>query len=408
MEKSVGVGLTELAVGLNTTGAYSLVVLETLKTGVTTRSLVVNMYVKYVRREVRELTLQDREEFLDAAVTLWKVSTKVGRNDYGWGDAYRDINTLAIIHNDLAGNVICDHLHGTAGYNFLGGHVALGNMLEQSMQAVNPRVHLPYWDYSREVEDCSDDNAVCYWSIWNSTMFTAEFWGGKGEKGRILDGRWKDIEVPVVDATFFDEAMIEGHYKDHSYAGCYNQKSTNAGCDIMGRKEFRATEHTSGASNFSKFADKHVVNAFGLLRSPWNMNSDRYVVRSGDMCGIRNDEQWPNCMSIISQQSKYDTFETWVLEMQFSPHGSTHLFIGGAFGECSTLMPQLKDKLSYPTFHRLVSKSAVSAFVDTFLVLFCLPHVLLVLVLPFYFKFLQTMLRPCQLCTSCLSPSFLC
>ena len=54
----------------------------------------------------------------------------------GYGSAYRDINTLAIIHNDLAGNTVCDHLLGTVGYAFLTGHVALNNMLEQSLQVI--------------------------------------------------------------------------------------------------------------------------------------------------------------------------------------------------------------------------------------------------------------------------------
>jgi len=43
---------------------------------------------------------------------------------------------LAIIHNDLAGNTVCDHLHGTVGYAFLTSHVAMNNMLEQSLQVV--------------------------------------------------------------------------------------------------------------------------------------------------------------------------------------------------------------------------------------------------------------------------------
>ena len=65
----------------------------------------------------------------------FEVSTKEGRSDaYNFGPRYRDINSLAIIHNDLAGNDVCDPLHGTDGLAFLTGHVALNNMLEQAMQ----------------------------------------------------------------------------------------------------------------------------------------------------------------------------------------------------------------------------------------------------------------------------------
>jgi len=85
------------------------------------------------------------------------------------------------------------------------------------MQAVDPSVSLAYWDYSRETVDCPTsgktsvaDKEACFWEIWDSEMFTADFFGSKGPKGVIGDGRWKAIEVPVVDSTFFDEAMIEG------------------------------------------------------------------------------------------------------------------------------------------------------------------------------------------------------
>ena len=93
-----------------------------------------------------------------------------------------------------------------------------------------------------------------------------------------------------------------GHYREHSYAGCYGQDSTDAGCDIVSRNEFRHTDDNT--DNFTKWSDKHVVNAYGLLRSPWNMNAAKHVVRSGDMCGIKNDAQFPNCVAIMNQLVK--------------------------------------------------------------------------------------------------------
>jgi hypothetical protein len=55
---------------------------------------------------------------------------------------------------------------------------------------------------------------------------------------------------------------------------------------------------------------------------------------------------------------RFNTFEDWVLNVQFSPHGSTHLFIGGAFGECADTLGALKSDLSYSTFHRVLSKAS--------------------------------------------------
>jgi hypothetical protein len=71
--------------------------------GAVTREKSVNMYVKYVRRELRTLSDRDREAFLDAAITLWKTSTRVGREELNYGPRYRDINSLAIIHNGEEG-----------------------------------------------------------------------------------------------------------------------------------------------------------------------------------------------------------------------------------------------------------------------------------------------------------------
>ena len=83
---------------LSKTGVYSLKLTERIR-GVETRSISVNMYCKYVRRELRNLHDDDLEAFMSAAETLWKVSTKKGREVLNYGPKYRDINSLAIIHN---------------------------------------------------------------------------------------------------------------------------------------------------------------------------------------------------------------------------------------------------------------------------------------------------------------------
>jgi len=71
---------------------------------VVVRSRTIEVYVKYVRREVRTLTDADRRDFLSAASEMWKTNTKTGKETYG--ERYRDINYLAIVHNDLAGNQV--------------------------------------------------------------------------------------------------------------------------------------------------------------------------------------------------------------------------------------------------------------------------------------------------------------
>ena len=264
--------------------------------------------------------------------------------------------------------------------------------------------------------------SACFWDIWDSEIFSSKFFGAKSTTGggEIADGRWANIQVPELNDAFFEEAMIEGHYREHSYAGCFGQSSDpdeNSGCDMVEVRNFlkkAAGPRSTGGTNFTKvkgrvvlmnssflssffcqfpkvhteplslliaycdhglnrltllhstnqpntclckWADKHVENAFGLLRSPWNLNADRHVLRFGNMCGVKNDQQWPTCDSIIVQQATYDSFADWVLQVQFSPHGSVHTFIGGASGGC-TDREELKTMLSYATFHRIIEKSA--------------------------------------------------
>jgi hypothetical protein len=220
---------------------------------------------------------------------------------------------------------------------------------------VDPSVSLAYWSYSRETVTCETKDAACFWGVWDSELFTADFFGSRGPKGVIADGRWANSQVPMLNEAFFEDSMIEGHYREHSYAGCYGQDSnTESGCSTKGRNQFR---EKADADSFLQWADKHVENAYGQLRSPWNLNSNPHVTRSGDMCGTKNDAQFPDCMSIINQQEVYNTFAEWVLQMQFSPHGATHLFVGGAFGTCDTSLRAVKAKVSEATFSRILAKT---------------------------------------------------
>lgn len=101
------------------------------------------IWSKYIRRELSTLTDDDREIFLDAMSTLWKVSTKEGKELYG--EAYKSLNYFAAIHNDAGGSPVCDEFHGSVG--FFNNHVMLGAYLEQSLQLVDPRTSLHYMAY---------------------------------------------------------------------------------------------------------------------------------------------------------------------------------------------------------------------------------------------------------------------
>jgi hypothetical protein len=98
---------------LESVGWYTLTVAETLSTGSVSRSFEQEVVVKYVRREVEDLTDADREAFLDAFHTLWEVNTVDGQALYGKN--YKSLHYFASIHNDAGANAVCDEFHGGAG-----------------------------------------------------------------------------------------------------------------------------------------------------------------------------------------------------------------------------------------------------------------------------------------------------
>ncbi|CAN0036882.1 unnamed protein product, partial [Choristocarpus tenellus] len=69
--------------------------------------------VKYVRREIRTLTDHDREAFLDAMETLYRLPTRIGVDIYG--PLYKGIDFFIQMHLNGAGTVECDHWHDDAG-----------------------------------------------------------------------------------------------------------------------------------------------------------------------------------------------------------------------------------------------------------------------------------------------------
>lgn len=142
----------KIIVTLSTVGEYNFIVSEVCSSQSTThRELGMNVWVKYVRRELSTLTDLDREEFLDAFNTLWTVSTLKGQIIYG--DRYKSVNYFATLHNDGGGNPFCDEFHG--GLGFLNNHMYLSAYLEQSLQLVNPRVALHYLEYTKYFESAS-------------------------------------------------------------------------------------------------------------------------------------------------------------------------------------------------------------------------------------------------------------
>ncbi|CAM9241247.1 unnamed protein product, partial [Hapterophycus canaliculatus] len=63
-----------------------------------------------------------------------------------FGDDYADIYAINRLHFKAGMSNDCDHFHD--GIGFLTSHSLISNTFEFSLQAVNPKLSLPYWDWT--------------------------------------------------------------------------------------------------------------------------------------------------------------------------------------------------------------------------------------------------------------------
>ncbi|KAH8053683.1 hypothetical protein JL720_14642 [Aureococcus anophagefferens] len=300
----------DLNVRFNKTGIYRfLTVAETGALGVAS-ALNVTLYVKYV-------------------------STADGVEIYG--DRYKDIHHVAVIHNDLAGNNMCDFIHGATGYAFVTAHAALGGMVEQAMQAVDPSVSMPYWDYTLDkwlYTDRARPAQVArvprFIATWESPVWTADFFGASDEDtGVIVDGAWAHTKVPLLSERLFNDSGFAGHFRTNGFASCYGQ--TDDVCTYPALSLLRQ----------KKASTMHQGNAFGLLRSPWNQRGEPTVVRSRKMCGSANNAQFPDCVAWAQQQGMYTSFADYMIQLQVAKYDEL-----GKIVIDHHYLDQIKDKSS--------------------------------------------------------------
>ena len=96
---------------------------------------------KYVRREIRSLTEEDRERYFAALEVVAKTDFVEGQAKYG--SKFVNLEYFAVKHINGLG---CSPYHG--GTSFVTAHAAFTLQLEQALQSVDPMVSQPYWDYT--------------------------------------------------------------------------------------------------------------------------------------------------------------------------------------------------------------------------------------------------------------------
>jgi len=235
-----------------------------------------NAMCMYVRREIRSLTDDDLSATMDAMYTLWDVSDEDGQARFG--DDYHSSAYFSAAHDFNAAQQDADHIH--EGLGFLPQHIKLTNMFEVSMQAVDPSVSLPYWDFTIDVADGL--------SIFESPIFTKDTFG--------------TIHPPADSFWGFT-------WRNDSLGDCHIQN---------GRwKKIKAELNT-------RFED--LSNGFGYMRGPWNTNPSKYVTRFSAY-----SPTLPSCTDYYGGLG-LPGFMSFLQDAPYGSHASTHGVIGAVFG----------------------------------------------------------------------------
>ena len=240
---------------------------------------------KYVRRELRSLTTDDKVKFFNTMEIVYKTDRDEGQSAYG--EYFEPIDKLVAYHNQLAGSKYCDHMHD--GYGFLTQHAALSKWFEVVLQSIDPSVSLPYWDYTIEGQAVNNTGDIMKWR--QSDVFDPEQFGPCVHSGPVTEGRFAYTPTRQNSHDYIISPTAMGNRSEGNYAA---------------------------------------VNAYGFMRAPWNQNNIPYLTRINNTYGFELTEV-PNCHD-HKDALEQDTFSDFGAFIAYTPHGTTHIAIGGVGG----------------------------------------------------------------------------
>lgn len=144
---------------------------------------------KYVRRELKTLTDNDREAFLEAVHTIYTVSQSDGEAMYG--DDFTAHAQLVGMHNS---NVYTFH----GNLVFMTSHPAFQLKFENSLRSINPSVQVPYWDFMQD---------AALGAEWPSAQVYQDDWFGSvnNPDGRP-SGRFREVQHVYDPNTAFSDS----------------------------------------------------------------------------------------------------------------------------------------------------------------------------------------------------------
>ena len=259
-----------------------------VSTGTATKTTTKSGYCSYVRREIRALSEDDLSATMDALYTMYSVSTSDGQELYG--EDYYDSSHLLQFHHFNSAWQEADHIH--EGNGFLLQHIKMTNLVEKSLQAINPALSLPYWDFT--VDQANGKSSI------NSDVMTSDIFGSM--KGPA-DMTW--------GFTYGADSVTNGAIVDGRFAGLKAEMNT---------------------------VYPELLAGYGYMRAPWNMNPSPYISRFAMDYQIGTN--LPSCQEHYNMLSYTDMMD-YFYDIQYGPHATTHSLTGGIYG-CDLMKPLLE------------------------------------------------------------------
>lgn len=231
---------------------------------------------KYVRREARNLFRDDQHHLIQAMRELYDIDIHTGQNIYG--DDYKDMVYFVKRYADLANDYTCDHLN--EGLGFLTNHIAFTAEFEKSLQIINPQVALAYWDYTIDATRAAEVDEINAARMWRqSELFTSDWFGSSSPENNAhtMDkGLFAFLRVAIDD----DDSV-------------------------------------------------QYTNAYGYIRSPWNMNNSPFIARYNTTFEFTTSK-FPTCGDFLKTLN-YESWYDFGMNVAHRAHMPMQRMIGGAW-----------------------------------------------------------------------------
>jgi len=262
---------------LYSTGKHPLTLTEYDSAGAQLRQIKSYAEVKYVRREIRTLYEDDRNDFLDIIKAHIDTPTRQGKMIYG--PLYFDMMYFTAYRNMLSGDRMCDHMND--GLGFMPQHMGLTLLFEQSIHMINPELSVPYWDFTIDGHEVFVNKGGDFDALWDMQVFASDWFGdgGSNDHHTFTEGRWAFTKV-----------------EDNCWT-----------C---------------------------VHNSYGFLRAPWNVNNSPYIQRWRTYGGASSWnllDVWPQCEFHHSMLTSYESWEEFGVQIEKEPFNAVRSVLGGTF-----------------------------------------------------------------------------